>query len=43
VNTQLTEFRSGIYEKLGLVIGELKAMREEQAITGHRLISHEED
>lgn len=41
VKTQLTEFHSGVYDKLDQVIGELKAMREEQTVASHRLVNHE--
>lgn len=42
VKEQLTDFRSGVYEKLDQVIGELKAMREEQLVTSHALVKHED-
>lgn len=42
VKEQLTDFRSGVFEKLDQVIGELKAISEEQTVTSHALATHQD-
>jgi len=42
IHQQLTQFRSDIFDKLDLVIGELKTNREEREIIAHQVTDHED-
>lgn len=41
VDQSLIQFRSGIFDKLDQVIGELKTNREEREVTSHQVTDHE--
>lgn len=42
IDAKLIQFRSDIFNKIDLVIGELKTIREEQAVVSYRLSDHED-